>query len=283
MFNHGLYYYLCSLPNRKQVARRVVRPIFEKFLEFGCEFLFPFMISKHVLEGTTGWVAGQFSDDLARRYETLFWRLKLKMTSNYEFIRDLDDLLTELMLRRLGHKKGQKSLNFNRLVDECGSRNIIWEKDVRKRFKKVHALRTHGLHRLERDIPDSEITHIAQQMYFAFEYINDYTLAQDEKTVILRGKRYRKVRFGDEIRHWKPPMTDDFKVKWADIITRPCHDCGVSRGELHLDGCDMEACPCCGGQYMCCDCRIDDDYDLEEPDALPTEQPSLSLKSSSGP
>src|SRR5580692_2433027 len=41
MFNHGLYYYLCSVPNRKEVARLVVRPIFEKFLEFGYEFLFP--------------------------------------------------------------------------------------------------------------------------------------------------------------------------------------------------------------------------------------------------
>jgi hypothetical protein len=76
-------------------------------------------------------------------------------------------------------------------------------------------------------------------------------------------------------------MPDDFKVKWADIITRPCHDCGVRRGELHLDGCDMEACPSCGGQYMCCDCRIDDDDDLDVLDAPSTEQLSFSRKSSS--
>jgi hypothetical protein len=43
------------------------------------------------------------------------------------------------------------------------------------------------------------------------------------------------------------------------MMTRPCHDCGVIAGELHLDGCDMELCPRCDGQYMCCDCRIEQD------------------------
>jgi hypothetical protein len=69
------------------------------------------------LEGEGGWIAGEFSDEIARRYEALFWRLKLKIISNYDFIRDLDDLLTEFMLRRLGYTKGQKSLKFNLLVD----------------------------------------------------------------------------------------------------------------------------------------------------------------------
>jgi hypothetical protein len=120
MFNHGPYYYLCTLPNRTAVARLVVRPIFQTLLEFGYEFMYPSLIRRHVLEGEGSWVAGEFSDEMAQRYETLFWRLKLKMISNYEFIRDLDDLLTEFMLRRLGYTKGQKTLKFNLLVDECG-------------------------------------------------------------------------------------------------------------------------------------------------------------------
>src|SRR5579864_9494721 len=125
MFNHGPYYYLCSLPNRTVAARLAVRPIFQELLEFGYQFMCPSLIRRHVLEGEGGWVAGEFSDGMARRYEVLFWRLKLKTISNYEFIRDLDDLLTEFMLRRLGYTKGQKTLKFNLLVDECGKRNII--------------------------------------------------------------------------------------------------------------------------------------------------------------
>ena len=278
MLNHGLYYYLCSLRNRREIARLVVRPIFQELLEFSCEFLYPSLIRRHVLEGSGGWVAGEFSDEMVRRYETLFWRLKLKMISNYEFIRDLDDLLTEFMLRRLGYKKGQKSLKFNQLVDECGRQNIIWEKEIRKRFNRVHTLRTHGLHRLEREIPDSEISQIALQVYFAFEYVNDYFEAQSKRAVVLSGKRYRRVRFGNEIRHWNPPTPDTFKIRWAEIITRPCHDCGVRLGELHLDGCDMETCPRCGRQYICCDCeRESEEDDFEVPEADATIQLSLGL------
>lgn len=31
-----------------------------------------------------------------------------------------------------------------------------------------------------------------------------------------------------------------------------CHDCGAKPGELHDPGCDMEQCPECGGQLICC-------------------------------
>ena len=33
-----------------------------------------------------------------------------------------------------------------------------------------------------------------------------------------------------------------------------CHDCNVSEGQIHHEGCDMERCPNCKGQLLSCDC-----------------------------
>jgi hypothetical protein len=169
------------------------------------------------------------------------------------------------MLTQLGHSKGDQSPKFTVLVDRCGKQDILRDKRVRKLFNRVHSLRTHGLHRLEREIPDAEVSEIAQSVYNVFEWLDDYWKAQDEKTVKLSGQRYRRVRFGKEMRRWKQSplwrqeISKEFQVSWRDIIKKPCHDCGVIVGELHLDGCDVEACPRCAGQYLGCECRLAED------------------------
>lgn len=33
-----------------------------------------------------------------------------------------------------------------------------------------------------------------------------------------------------------------------------CHDCGISEGQIHHYGCDMEECPFCGEQLISCQC-----------------------------
>ncbi len=162
MFNQGLYYYLCSVTNRNEGARLVVRPIFQELLESSFAFIFPSKIRRHVLEGACGWVACEFSEGTGQQYEVLFRRLKLKMISGYEFIRDLDDLLTEFMLHQLGHGQGQKSLKFNLLVDECGRKEILRTKDIRKLFNKVHVLRSRGLHRLERETAKTRLKRVLE-------------------------------------------------------------------------------------------------------------------------
>ena len=107
--------------------------------------------------------------------------------------------------------------------------------EIRKLFNLVHSLRTRGLHRLEREIPDSEVSQIALQLYWYFEYLDDYWKAQDRKTVIRRGKRYRRVRYGDEIRYLNFPIPEGYQAEWEKISSGPCGDCGVISGELHLD------------------------------------------------
>jgi hypothetical protein len=38
----------------------------------------------------------------------------------------------------------------------------------------------------------------------------------------------------------------------TEIERATCHDCGAKEGQLHVLGCDMESCPFCGHQLLCC-------------------------------
>jgi hypothetical protein len=52
-------------------------------------------------------------------------------------------------------------------------------------------------------------------------------------------------------------IESDIKVNPPKVNRNICHDCGVSEGEFHKQGCDMERCPFCGYQLISCDCCYD--------------------------
>ena len=72
-------------------------------------------------------------------------------------------------------------------------------------------------------------------------------IIEAQKTTFLEtgGRKYPRIKFGDE------PGWLEIRPDFAEI---PCHDCGVLKGQYHLDHCDVEECPRCHRSLLGCDC-----------------------------
>lgn len=61
-----------------------------------------------------------------------------------------------------------------------------------------HRARTLGLHQLKDQLKKEEITKMAVGIYWYFELYDEFIVLQNEKTEILNGKRYKRIKYGNE-------------------------------------------------------------------------------------
>ena len=262
MMSRALYYYACGIKNRHTVTAKVIAPLFQHLLESRFAFIYHRYLRLHIMGLLSEeMVPSDLADPFAHKYEVLFRKWDLQMITDYDFVRDLDDLLTDFMLTNLGHAIGKKSGHFDMLVGQCGSANVILRKETRKAFTRVHDLRTRGLHRLEKTLDRSEISMLAIEIHLYFQYFDEFMESQAVKTMMLKGKRYRRLKYGDEeVKYKRRPDLKGAATdrEWADSSI-PCHDCDAIKGQYHCDHCDMERCPRCFNQLLSCGCTWDDD------------------------
>jgi HEPN domain-containing protein len=86
-------------------------------------------------------------------------------------------------------------------------------------------------------------------LYNGMELVNYYPreiVAAQRITSFSNGnQQFDRIKYGDE------PGWLSFNTTFADI---PCHDCGVVKGQFHVENCDVEECPKCHQQLLGCEC-----------------------------
>lgn len=105
------------------------------------------------------------------------------------------------------------------------------------------------LWREESDISEAFIENVVyyNNMFVRVELRNKILTEQSKTILVIEGKEYERVRYGSSLEGF-----DDI-----EYAKRPCHDCLVVEGQIHLLGCDMERCPKCGNQLISCNCGIE--------------------------
>jgi len=262
ILNRGLYYYSCTLKNKKAIISNVILPIYKQLVDRRFENPQSRFLRKHILGkySQNDFVPTDAKNIHGYNFEIMYRKWDLRMLTNRDYIISLDALITQFLLEKLNHKTGQRSPKFYIVVDQV-SKIFLMDKDVSKTFKKIHEKRTSALHRLENPKTTAELEEYNGILYNYFHYLDEYIESQKLKTIIIRGKRYKRIKYGDEKildKNGKPYCDENgIPYDWSKITEeKPCHDCSVLKGEYHVGGCDVEICPKCGGQYISFSCGI---------------------------
>jgi hypothetical protein len=105
------------------------------------------------------------------------------------------------------------------------------------------------LWREEVDVSEAFIENVVyyNNMFVSIELREEIISEQSKTILVIDGKEYERIRYGSSLEG----------LKEIDYSIKPCHDCLVIEGQIHLLGCDMERCPKCGNQLISCGCGID--------------------------
>lgn len=269
ILNRGLYYYACSIRSnkKKEILSHAVIPVFQSLLEERFPNPYSRFLKRHMLGKISQdkFIPGYFNDVFSHEYEILFRKWDLGLIDDWNFIKDSDSLLTRFMLTKLGYKPGQHSPIFNKLVEMAYAKGLGMAEEIKDAFRSVHSERTLRLHRLKTNLTGKGFSDLVFQIYNYFQFFDEFQQSQSVKTEKLHGKRYRRIKYGDEDQldeKGKPYRDENGKIlDWREISKEPCHDCAAIRGQYHCFGCDVEQCPRCNGQYLGCGCKLQKDFD----------------------
>lgn len=269
ILNKGLYYYICSIRStrKREIVNYVVIPIFQALIEKRFQNPYSRLVRRHLTGKAIEekYIPGYFADEFSHEYEVLFRKWDIGSVDNWNFIKDLDALLTRFMLTQIEHKSGTHSPHFHVLVDQVYRKGVGMVPEIKGIFNKIHKARTDGLHRLKTRSSKTDISELAFCIYNYFQYFDEFKESQGSRTEKLHGRRYRRIKHGNEI--WVDDNGEPYKddngdpFDWDEIASRPCHGCAAIKGQYHCYGCDVEQCPRCGEQFLSCSCKLQKDYD----------------------
>ena len=260
LLSRGLYYYACTLRGveKRQLLRHAIIPIFQDLLD--ARFANPY---GRFLHRQLSWapieqlqIPGNLAHPIAHEYEVLFARWGIGLLDDWDFTKDVDALLTKFLLTSIGHVSGSRSPRFATLLEIASIKGIGMAPETKESFDRFHRARTEALHRLDLGLSKEELTELGFAVFSYFQFFDEFDASQRRVTERLHGKRYRRIRYGSEKSWGLRERNDD-----PHAALSPCGDCFAAMGQFHCDGCDLEQCPRCLGQFLGCKCKLLRDYD----------------------